>query len=308
MQYRPRKRAKKIVPRIRSWHSKDAKLSGFPSFKVGMTHLVVTDNSPTSISKGQPIQVPATILECPPIKIAAIRLYTKDHYGLHCSGQITADKPDKDLAKRFPLPKKKKEAKTDNLADVRVLAHTQPKLTMTGQKIPDILELGIGGKSAEEKLKYAQEILGKEVNITDVFGEGQLVDSTSITKGKGFQGPVKRFGVMLRVHKSEKTRRGPGSLGPWHGHRQFTVAKAGQTGYHQRTELNKHIIKIGDKPEEINPKGGFLRYGLVKNPYLLVKGSLGGPAKRLITLTAPRRHKQVPKEPPAIVHTSTSAQ
>lgn len=302
MMYWPRKRAKHIVARVRNWPTgKEPKLLGFAAYKVGMTHLLVNDNVPTSNTKGQDIQMPVTILECPPIKIAAINFYTKDAYGLHASGQILADKLDKELSRTLRLPKNKKETKTpDNLADVRVLAYTQPKLTGLGKKRPEVLEIALGG-SVEDKLKYAQEHLGKEINIADVFTEGQVVDTVSISKGKGFQGPVKRFGVMLRVHKSEKSRRNAGSLGPWHGHRQYRVPKAGQLGFQQRTETNKHILKIGDKPEDINAKGGFLRYGNIKSNYILIKGSIPGASKRLITFVAPRRPvPTLPKEAPPI--------
>ena len=188
------------------------------------------------------------------------------------------------------------------------MAYTQPKLTTIGKKKPDFFELGIGG-NVNEKLTYAKEILGKEIKITDVFNEGQFVDSVSITKGKGFQGPVKRFGVMLRHHKSEKSRRNAGSLGPWHGHRQYRVPKAGQTGFQQRRESNKYIVKIDDDVEAINSKAGFLRYGVIRNSYVLIKGSLSGSSKRLITLIAPQRKPlSIGKEAPTIVHISTTKQ
>jgi len=312
MQFWPRKRAKDIVARVRTWPSaKDTKLLGFAGYKVGMTHLIITDNKPTSLTKNEDIQMPVTILECPPIKIAAIMSYTKDAYGLHCVGQINAEKLDKEVARKISLPKKTKpsEPKTKNVTEVRVLAYTQPKLTKIGKKKPELFELGIGGTNAEEKLKYARELLGKEVKLSDVFAAGQVVDSISITKGKGFQGPVKRFGVMLRHHKSEKTIRGPGSLGPWHGDRQYRVPKAGQMGFHQRIEYNKQIININDDVSKINAKGGFIRYGEIKNQYMLIKGSLGGASKRMVTLTVPRRHiAKLPKEPPAIVYMSKSSQ
>jgi large subunit ribosomal protein L3 len=66
----------------------------------------------------------------------------------------------------------------------------------------------------------------------------------------------------------------------------WTVAQAGQMGYHKRTEYNKKILKIGEQSEadQVNPKGGFVKYGLVKNDYILVKGSVPGPSKRLIIL------------------------
>jgi large subunit ribosomal protein L3 len=53
-------------------------------------------------------------------------------------------------------------------------------------------------------------------------------------------------------------------------------------GYQQRTEYNKRIIKIGQETEDINPEGGFLHYGLVRNNYVLIKGSIPGPVKRII--------------------------
>jgi len=59
---------------------------------------------------------------------------------------------------------------------------------------------------------------------------------------------------------------------------------AGQMGYHQRTEYNKRILKIGNNGEEVTPKGGFLHYGIIKNNYVILKGSVQGPPKRLIVL------------------------
>ena len=309
LQYWPRKRASDIVARIRTWpEGKETKLLGFPGYKVGMTHVILTDNKPTSITKNEDIQVPVTVLECPPIKVAAIMLYTQDAYGLHCAGQITSDKLDKELTRSLILPKKPtKKTETKNIAEVRVLVYTQPKNTTIGKKKPELLELGIGGK-VEDKLAFAQSILGKEIKITDVFTEGQLVDTTSITKGKGYQGPVKRFGLALRSHKSEKTKRGPGSLGPWHGFRGYRSPHAGQMGFQQRTEHNKHIIKISDDPTKINVKGGFLRYGIVKQQYALLRGSINGASKRLITLTTPKRPwPKHAKEAPAIVYTSLAS-
>jgi len=310
MQYWPRSRAADIVAHIRTWSaSKDSKLLGFPAYKVGMTHVILTDNKPTSLTKNDDIQVPVTVLECPPVKVAAIMLYSQDAYGLHCIGQITSDKLDKEVSRSIILPKKQpKQPDTKNISDVRVLVYTQPKNTMIGKKKPELLELGIGGNKPEDKLAFAQGILGKEIKITDVFTEGQLVDTTSVTKGKGYQGPVKRFGIAIRAHKSEKTKRGPGSLGPWHGFKGYRVAHAGQMGFQQRTEYNKHIIKIADDATKINVKGGFLRYGLVKNQYALLRGSIGGASKRLVTLTIPRRPwPKHQKEAPTIVYTSLTA-
>lgn len=308
MQFWPRGRAKSVVARIRTWKGKDTKLLGFAAYKVGMSHIIINDMKPNSNTKGMQVQVPVTILECPPLKIAAITLYTKDAYGLHCVGQIHADKLEKEVSRRLP-PVKKQHAQKEfkNLAEVRIMAYTQPKLTGIGAKVPELFELGIGGTKAEDKLNYAKSLLGKDITINDVFTAGQQVDSTSITKGKGLQGPVKRFGIALRSHKSEKTKRGPGSLGPWHGAKLYRTPHAGQMGFHQRTEYNKQILNISNDVSKINPKGGFMRFGNVKNTYMIMKGSIGGAHKRLVTLTAPRRPDlKLPKEPPAIVYISTS--
>jgi large subunit ribosomal protein L3 len=64
----------------------------------------------------------------------------------------------------------------------------------------------------------------------------------------------------------------------------WTVPTSGQMGYHQRTEYNKRVLKIGSDGEEVNPRGGFLHYGIVKNDFILLKGSTPGPQKRLTIL------------------------
>lgn len=308
MQYWPRKQAKGVVARVRSWpESKEAKLLGFAGYKVGMTHILMTDNRKTALTKGEDIFCPVTVIECPPIKAASIRFYKRTTNGLKLCSEIFAESLDKELERRITLIKsKKKIEQIKEFDDIRLMIYTQPKLTGIGKKKPELFEISLGG-SKEEKLKYAKEKLGKEINIDEVLKEGQQIDTHSITKAKGFQGPVKRFGIGLRSHKSEKVRRGPGSLGGWkgHGHFMYRVAHAGRMGYHQRTEYNKWLLKIGKNVEEINIKGGFLRYGLIKNPYILLKGSIGGSSKRLIRVNlALRPNKRIPAEAPSISYTS----
>ncbi len=305
MQFWPRKKAKKQTARVRSWAQiKEIKPLGFAGYKAGMTHVIAVDNRPKSLTKGEKISMPVTIIECPSIKAAAVRFYKKSHDGLKITSEIFADKLDKELSRKIPKPKKIKN-KTDDITDyddIRLLVYTQPKMTGIGKKKPELFEIAIGGEK-EEKLNYAKEKLGNEIKIGEIFKEGDQVDIHAVTKGKGFQGPVKRFGIGLRNHKSEKTKRGPGSLGGWkaQGHIMYRVAHAGQTGYHLRTEYNKHILKISDKPDEIKTKGGFLHYGIVKNQFVLLKGSIIGPAKRLVRFNAATRpNKNTTKDAPAI--------
>ncbi len=305
MQFWPRKRSRRQYPRIRHWsYSDDIKPLGFAGYKVGMAHVLFTDNRKNSLTKGEDIIWPVTIIECPPLKIVSLVLYKKSAGCLRAHSQIIADKLDKDLARKIPLAKKVKkklaDVKPEDFDDLRLLIFTQPKLTTIVKKKPELFELALGGKK-EDKLKFAKERLGKELYLKDVLEEGNLLDIRGITKGKGIQGPVKRFGVAIRSHKSEKTKRGPGSLGGWGNNRSWTVAHAGQTGYHQRIEYNKWLLKIGDDPAKINRTAGFRRYGNIKNPYVVLKGSVMGPAKRLIIVTnALRPNPKIPKEVPVI--------
>jgi len=312
LQYWPRKRARDIVARVRGWaESKDAKILGFAGYKVGMTHIIVNDSRPNSITKGMEISWPVTIVECPPLKIAGITFYKNQGYGVQKATTIMAENLDKELSRTTPLPKKINnkidDIKFDDYVDIRVLAYTQPKLTSIGKKKPEIFELSIGGL-LKDKLDYAKNNLGKEIKVEDIFKEGQQVDIHAVTKGKGYQGPVKRFGVAIRHHKSEKTKRGPGSLGPWHGRRMWRVSHAGQMGFHNRLMFNNWLLKIDKDSSKVNPLGGFLRYGFVKNSYLLIKGSVPGPSKRIIKLTQPTRlNKKIPSQSPKITYISTES-
>ena len=318
MQFWPRARARYSYARIRNWQiSKEPKPLGFAGYKVGMTHLMINDNRQHSLTKGTDIFCPITVVECPPLKTASIRFYKNTQNGSKLVSELFANSFDKELERKITIPKKRgseTEAgkqvseRASQLADfdfVRLLCYTQPRLTGIGKKKPETFEIAIGGNK-EQQLVYAKEKLGKEIIINEVFKEGHLYDVHSLTKGKGFQGPVKRFGVQLRQHKSEKSRRNPGTLGPWRsqGHVMWRTAHAGKMGYHLRTEYNKLILKISNKADEINAKGGFLNYGVVKNSYILVKGSIAGAQKRLIRFTEATRPKKIAEEAPQITYTS----
>jgi large subunit ribosomal protein L3 len=300
LQFWPRKRSKRISTRTRNAPEiKEPGLVGFAGYKAGMTHAMAIETRKTSHYKGEEIAVPVTIIECPPVKIAAIRLYKKTAQGFRVVNEIFFQKKDKELSRKLRIPKKNSEL--DKIGheydDVRVLVFTQPKLTGIGKKKPDLFEMRLGG-SVEEKINYVKENKDKEITFESVFKEGDMVDIKAVTKGKGFQGPVKRFGISLRQSKSEKSIRNPGSLGPWNaqGHIMWRVAHAGKMGYHQRTEYNKQILKICE-PKEVNQKGGINRFGSVKNLSILVKGSVAGSKKRIIYMQKPIRKKKTPELP-----------
>ena len=312
--FSPRKRAKAETPHIKKWaeEGETPKVQGFFGYKAGMTHAFVVDYRPTSTTSGREILMPVTVVETPPIKIAAIRAYQRDSYGLHSVGELWADKLDNELLKRISLAKKQKEKNWDFTKDadeIRVLVYTQPKLvTGVPKKIPEISELRIGGGSIEEQIKYVKGILGKELKINDVVKDGDMLDIIAITKGKGFQGAVKRWGVKLLTHKNSKHRRMIGTAGSWHPNWiQSTVPQAGQMGYHQRTEYNKRVLKIGEEGEEITPAGGFPHYGVIRNSYILIHGSIPGPVKRLIGMRdAIRYQRGVKVEKAEITYISTT--
>ena len=162
------------------------------------------------------------------------------------------------------------------------------------------LESAIGGTN-EEKLNFITSKLGKEIKVSEVFKSGEFIDISSITKGKGWQGPIKRFGTARLFHKATNKVRHIGTLGPFTpGKVLFTVPQAGQLGFNYRTESNKRVLKVGNAADakDVNPKSGFINYGNVKNDYIIVKGSVGGPAKRLVRLrkSATRNRKGI-KEP-----------
>jgi len=285
LQYWPRKRASKVLPSV-NWKafsvSKNAGLLGFIVYKVGMSSALVKDNTEHSLTKGKRIAVPVTILECPPLKIFSVRFYK--HNSLVKETFIGGDK---ELKKKIKLGKKKEKINLEEIKDytnIRVIVYSL--VNRTGiKKSPDIIEIGLSGKK-EEQLEIVKNFLNKEISILDVFKEG-LLDVRGVTKGKGTQGPVKRFGVSLRSHKSEKGVRKVGSIGPWHPARvTFRVPMAGQMGFFSRISYNNKIIDVGKISEkDINPKGGWQNYGNIKTDYIILRGSVAGSVKRQLLVT-----------------------
>ncbi len=320
--YSPRKRASRSKGRWRAHPDADPKrgddvrLQGFAGYKAGMTHVFIFDFRETSTTAKQEVAEPVTVVEVPPLRVAGIRVYERADEGLRALTEVWSTKLDKELRRRTGaksptpnreldsnprLPTSKKTAddllKMDptTVDDVRVIAYTHPKLIGTGgRKAPDVIEIPVVGKGIKDRLEWAKEHLGKDVKFTDFSGPGNMVDVTAITKGKGFQGGVKRWGVKLLTHKNSKHRRMLGTLGAWNpSYVTFRIPQAGQVGYHQRTEFNKRVLKYGEDGKEVAPKGGFIRYGDVNNPYILIHGSIPGPAKRMVRLRDPARfHRQ----------------
>nr|WP_319374652.1 50S ribosomal protein L3 [uncultured Methanobacterium sp.] len=319
--FSPRKRAARESPSISSWPEREEPgLLGFPGYKVGMTHVTQLDNTKYSPTEGMEISTPVTVVETPPIVVLGIRAYTQTSRGIKAMTDVLASEFDEDLKRKISVPVEyDSEAQMaslkenlDKVVEIRALIHTKPRLASVPKKKPELMECGIGGNSVEDKLDYVAGVLGKEINPADVFADGEHTDAIAITKGKGFQGVIKRWGVRIQYGKAARSSKGRhvGSIGPWTPARtMWTVPMAGQMGYHQRTEYNKKILKIGEaeQADEVNPKGGFVKYGLVKNNYLLLKGSLPGPSKRLVMLRKASRPHGKHDDAPQISYISTAS-
>lgn len=299
MGYSPRKRSRRSVPHFNSWPDYDGepRLQSFPGFKAGMTHAIVIDYRKESVTAGGEVAEAVTVVETPPITILAVRTYRSTPYGLQVISEKWGKTP-KTLKRRLPVPKNSKggDIMAHEVVDVRVLTCSRPDLVPgLPSKTPDVMETRVAGGSIEDRIEYAKGLLGKDLTIDQVFKAGQMVDVGTITKGKGFGGHTKRWGVKLLDHKNSKHRRMIGNLGPFSpGYVRPTVPQAGQIGYHHRVDFNKRILRMADPSEEgmdPTPLGGFLRYGKLVNAYVILHGSIGGPTKRLVRLRDPTRFR-----------------
>ncbi len=299
LQYWPRKRAGRILPRI-NWDflesiSSENGCLGFICYKVGMKSAVMKDETPNSMTKQKNIIHPVTILECPNCKIFSVRFYKNNNL----VKEVLNDNLEKNLKRKVKIPKVKNEKKIDSILEemikkndfdnIRVIFYTL--VNKTGiKKTPDIIEMGLGGK-IEDKINFIKENINKEIQVGDFFKVEQLIDIRGITKAKGIQGPVRRFGISLRNHKSEKGVRKPGSIGPWHpAHLTFRVPFAGQLGHFHRSIYNLMIVDSENiDKKNINPGEGFKNYGKIKTNYLVVLGSVSGNEKSPLMITIPIR-------------------
>jgi large subunit ribosomal protein L3e len=205
--------------------------------------------------------------------------------------------------KKYTDGKKEIEKELDQLKKhctvIRLLAHTQVRKLPLGQKKAHIMEVQLNGGSVADKVDYAYNLFEKAVTVDSVFQPNEMIDTIAITKGRGTEGVVTRWGVTRLPRKTHRGLRKVACVGAWHPARlQWSVARAGQHGFHHRTEINKKVYRIGKKGEdshnastefdvttkEITPLGGFPHYGVVKEDYLMIKGQVPGTKKRPITL------------------------
>ncbi len=298
LQYWNSRRARSRLPRIRNTaRQKKAAISNMVCFKAGMTGAFFVDDS-NSTMKGTEIMSAATVLEIPPTELYGIRVYKRDpstkylfsHYEVY----------DAEAAKHAGIKNKLKVRTLEELSgdgeatEISALLAAYPKTTGIGQHHRIRFESRIIGDKMEDKIKLLSDKLGKEVRVQDVFEDGEFVDITSISKGKGWQGVIKRAGVKRNNHKSTQKIRHGGPLGAYGSGKVFyTIPRAGQMGFNYRTEQNKRILKISGKEEapSFAPKGGYKNYGDTRNDVIIMKGSVVGPANRLVRIKKSMRGK-----------------
>jgi large subunit ribosomal protein L3e len=324
----PKKRCRRGRGKIKSFPRDDASkpchLTGFIGYKAGMTHILRDVDKPGSKLHKKETCETVTIVECPPMIVVGVVGYVKTPRGLRSLNTVWAEHLSDECKRRFYKNwyKAKKKAFTKYVAKytdgkkaieaelaqmkkhcttIRVLAHTQVrKLSGLGQKKAHLIEIQVnGGASVSDKVDFATKLFEKAVTVDSVFQSNEMIDTIAITKGRGTEGVVTRWGVTRLPRKTHRGLRKVACVGAWHPARlQWSVARAGQHGFHHRTEINKKVYKIGKKGEdshkagtdfdvvdkEITPMGGFPHYGVVCEDYLMIKGAIPGTKKRPITL------------------------
>ena len=325
----PRKRTKHHRGRIRAFpkddKSKAPHFTAFGGFKAGMTHILRdVDRTKAKLDKKEKVEA-VTVLETPPLKVVGLVGYVETPRGQRALATVWANHLDKGTVRRFyknwvrskqkafsryqaeNKDAKKVEVQLNRIkkycTSVRAICHTQQNLLKNvRQKKNHVFEIQInGGKTIADKVNFAHGFFEKEFRVDNVFAQNELVDVIGVTKGKGFAGVMKRWGVRHLQKKSHRGYRKVGSIGAWHPSRvAWSVARAGQEGYFHRTEINKKIYRIGkgerggaknnattdaDLTEKnITPMGGFPHYGVVRDDFLLIKGCCVGPRKRFVML------------------------
>jgi len=330
--FNPRKRSKRYRGRVKSFprddKSKAPHLTAFMGYKAGMTHILRDVDKPGSrLHKKETVEA-VTIIETPPIVVVGLVGYVETPRGLRALTTVWANFLGEEVKRRFYknwyraknkafTGYQKRVAENPKIVDeeieriakycsvVRVLAHTQIRKLKLGQKKAHLMEIQVnGGADVRAKLAWGKSLFERNIPVDSVFAENEMIDVIGVTKGHGFTGVIKRWGVRKLPRKTHRGLRRVACIGAWHPARvSRAVARAGQYGYFHRVEINKKIYKIGKAVnsadnkgqgnastefdltvKNITPLGGFPHYGIVKEDYLMLKGCVMGPKKRLITL------------------------
>ncbi|MCL4399183.1 50S ribosomal protein L3 [Candidatus Parvarchaeota archaeon] len=290
LQYYPITRSKRAFHTFPSFPLLGPKeIGGFAGYKAGMLHLVYIDNDKNSPTFKTELVSAATVLECPPVLVSAIRFY-KNHTSV---GETWAKGLNKNVLRRVKF--KEENSNPDELVKIAdslsLIVSTQPWLTGL-KKTPEIFELSIGG-DINTAFSVAKDKLGKTLDVSDVLKDGSFIDVAGVTKGKGFSGSVKRFGVKIYPVHASGSRRKAGNLGAESMAKvQFTVPQHGRLGFNSRVEYNKFVLKVISDPAEVNIPSGYKRYGKLSSSAVVLKGSVPGKNGSLILMRKPIRQSK----------------
>lgn len=287
-----------------------------------MTHIVRDLDKVGSKMHKREIVEAVTVLETPPMVIVGLVGYMSTPKGLKAVTTVWAEHLGEEMRRRFyrnwyhsknkAFTKYVKKYAADSGAPItdsleriksyanviRVIAHTQIRKINIGQKRAHVMEIQVNGGTVADKVDWAYSHFEKVVPISSVFTQDELIDTISITKGKGFEGVTTRWGTRMLPRKTNKGLRKVACIGAWHPSRvMYSVPRAGQNGFHHRTETNKKIYRLGTGSDQtsastefdltkkcITPMGGFPHYGVVDEDFILIKGCCPGVKKRVITL------------------------
>ena len=312
--YSPRIRAKSMEARIRAWpkiNSDEPKILAHCGFKAGCVQIVSIDDREKVPNAGKQLVSLGTVLVTPPVLILGIRGYSKDHNGKHAEFDVYAEDIPKNISKEISLKNKQENALENaekglkRIKEVFAIVAVSPRAAGLEQKKPYVFEALVSGGDIQKQFTHVKELLGKEIKIEQIFETGATVDVAAITKGHGWQGVLRRWNVKKKQHKSRKTVREVGSLGPISPQSvMYTVPRAGQHGFHQRVEYDKRIMIMGNSNDEqikINPDGGYKHFGLVKGDFIILKGSVPGTYRRLIKLRSQIRNAPAKVNKPNIL-------
>lgn len=294
--YLPRGRAKSMEPRIRTWPeitSEQPKLLGYAGFKVGCIQVVSIDDREKTPNHGKQLVSLGTVVATPPISVIGIRGYYEDIDGSHALFDVYSSDMPKEVSRLFTIKPKegtleKAEKLLNRTSELFAVVAVLPNNAGISQKKPYVFEVAVKGGDLKKQFDFLKGLFGKQVKVEEVFELGSSVDVASITKGKGWEGPITRWGVKKKQHKSRKSVRALGTLGPISPSSiMYTVPRAGQRGFHQRVEYNKRIMIMSNTEKadfKINPSGGYKHYGFVNGDFVVLKGSIPGTYRRMVKL------------------------
>ena len=292
----PRGRAKSMEARIRTWPeitSEEPKLLGYAGFKVGCIQIVSIDDREKTPNHGKQLVSLGTVVATPPISVIGVRGYYEDINGSHALFDVYSNDIPKQVSRLFTLKPQdgaleRAEKMLNRTSELFAIVAVLPNNAGISQKKPYVFEVAVKGGDLKKQFDFVKSLFGKQVKVEEVFELGSSVDVASITKGKGWEGPITRWGVKKKQHKSRKSVRALGTLGPISPSSiMYTVPRAGQRGFHQRVEYNKRIMIMSNTEKQdfkINPAGGYKHYGFVNGDFVVLKGSVPGTYRRLVKL------------------------